>query len=179
MTGPSPRYGLARILAAAMLVAAAPAPDHAAEVDRAIFELCPKVLDGTLHLDDSGALAAIGYQATPPRQTPGGAIPRATRGSGAETIVISGHRQADGGSCSTWFGGADNKRLFKGMRKKATRSGFQGSGKPLQLGDGTDLYSYRASAKANRSLVFIAGAAGDGIGPFPTTTAILMDTKSE
>ena len=162
-----------------MLVAAAPAPDHSAEVGRAIFELCPKVLDGLLRLDDAAALAAIGYKPTPPRQTPGGAIPRATRGTGAETIVISGHRQPDGGSCSTWFGGADNKRLFKAMRKRGSQSGFQGSGKPLQLGDGTDIYSYRAAAKANRSLVFIAGAAGDGIGPFPTTTAIVMDTKGE
>ncbi|HEX8481730.1 MAG TPA: hypothetical protein VF650_07505 [Allosphingosinicella sp.] len=170
--------GAALILAgAAMLAAPAPASGHEAEVERAIFEICPKVLNGSFSVDDQAALASIGYKATAPRETPGGAIPRATRGAGAETIVLSGHKQADSGACSVWFGGADNKRLFKAMRRKAQKSGFAGNGKPARLGDGTDIYSFRASAR--RSVVFIAGAAGDGIGPYPTTTAVMMDTKGE
>jgi hypothetical protein len=172
--------GLASILAgAAMLAAAAPAPDHEAEVARAIFDLCPKVLDGTFKVDDAAALAAIGYSATPPRQTDSGAIPRATHGTGADAIVLSGRMEADGGTCGIWFGGADNKRLFKAMRKKAKQSGFQGGDRPLKLGDGTDLYAFRSGENARRSLTFIAGAAGDGIGPVPTTTAVMMDTKGE
>jgi hypothetical protein len=163
--------------AAAMLAAPAPASDYQAEVERAIFETCPKVLDGALVLDDSTTLAAIGYTATQPRETPGGSVPRATRGTGENTIVLSGRKQADGGACSVWFGGSNNKSLFKAIRKQAQKSGFSGSGKPASLGDGTDIYSFRASAR--RSLVFIAGAAGDGIGPYPTTTAVLMDTKED
>jgi hypothetical protein len=169
--------GAALILAGAAAMLAAPAADHEAEVGRTIFELCPSVIDGSLALDDQAALASIGYTATPPRETPGGPVPRATRGTGAETIVLSGHKKPDGGICSVWFGGPDNKRLFKAMRKRAQRSGFAGSGKPAQLGDGVDIYSFRASDR--RSVVFIAGPAGDGIGPYPTTTAILMDTKPE
>ena len=171
--------GAALILAgaAAMLAAPAPASDHEAEVGRAIFELCPQVLDGSLAIDNQAALASIGYGATPPRRTPGGEIPRATRGSGAETIVLSGHVEADGGTCSVWFGGADNKRLFKAVRKRAQRSGFSGGGKPAQLGDGSDIYTFRVGER--RSLIFIAGAAGDGIGPYPTTTAVMMDFKAE
>jgi len=163
--------------AAAMLAAPAPAPDYQAEVERAIFEHCPRVLDGALAIDDQTALAAIGYAATPPRETPGGLVPRATRGTGQNTLVLSGHKKADGGTCSVWFGGQDNKSLFKAIRKKAPKSGFSGSGRPAQLGDGTDIYSFRASAR--RSLIFIAGAAGDGIGPYPTTTAVVMDTKED
>ncbi|MEA3053014.1 MAG: hypothetical protein QOG72_1917 [Sphingomonadales bacterium] len=175
--------GRALILAgaAAALAAAAPAaaPGHEAEVGRAIFDLCPKVLDGSLRLDDPAALAAIGYGATPPRQTPSGPIPRATRGAGAEMVVLSGQMETDGGGCATWFGGPDNKRLFKAMRKRALKSAFQGSGRPAKLGDGTDIYSYRAVGMPRRTLVFIAGAAGDGVGGGPTTTAVMMDTKSE
>lgn len=163
--------------AAAMLAAPAPAPDYQAEVERAIFELCPKVLDGALAIEDPATLAVIGYDSTAPRETPGGSVPRATRGTAENAIVLSGRKQADGGACSVWFGGSDNKGLFKAIRKKALKSGFSGSGKPARLGDGTDIYSFRAGAR--RSLVFIAGAAGDGIGPYPTTTAVLMDTKED
>jgi hypothetical protein len=171
-------HGAGLILAGAAMVAApASAPDHEAEVGRAIFELCPKVLAGSLEIDDQATLASIGYKATPGRQTPGGEVPRASRGVGGETIVLSGHKEPGRGICSVWFGGPDNKRLFKAMRKRAQRSGFAGSGKPAQLGDGTDIYSFRASA--GRSVVFIAGAAGDSIGPYPTTTAVVMDSKGE
>ncbi|HEU0098255.1 MAG TPA: hypothetical protein VFQ67_05700 [Allosphingosinicella sp.] len=170
--------GAALILAAAaMLAAPAPASGHEAEVGHAVFDLCPRVLDGSLAVDDPTALRGIGFEATAPRQTPSGPIPRATRGSGPETIVLSGRKKEDGGTCSVWFGGADNEALFKALRKRARKSGFAGTGKPLQLGDGTDIYSFRASAR--RSLIFIAGAAGDGIGPYPTTTAVMMDTKGE
>ncbi|HYE29780.1 MAG TPA: hypothetical protein VEA61_16295 [Allosphingosinicella sp.] len=173
-----PKAALA-LAGAAMLAAAAPAPDHQAEVARAIFALCPKVLDGSLVLDDGAALAAIGYGATPPRQTPSGPIPRATSGAGPGMIVLSGRKEADEGSCGVWFGGPDNKRVFKAMRKMARQSGFQGSGRPAQLGDGTDIYSFRSAGSPRRTLVFIAGAAGDGIGSEPTTTAIMMDSKGE
>lgn len=164
---------------AAMLAAAAPASDREADVGRAIFELCPKVLDGTLLLDDEASLAAIGYRSTPPRQTPSGAIPRATHGAGPAMIVMSGRKDADGGTCGVWFGGPDNKPLFKAIRKKARQSGFQGGDRPAKLGDGTDIYGLRAIGSPRRTLVFIAGAAGDGIGSEPTTTAMLMDSKGE
>jgi hypothetical protein len=165
--------------AAAMLVAAAPVPDHEAAVGRALFELCPQVLDGTLRLDDPAALAAIGYRATPPRQTDSGPDPRAETGAGPTAIVISGGKKADHSTCGVWFGGPDNKPLFKAMRKKAQSSGFEGDGKPAQLGDGTDIYYFRLGGSGGRSLLFMAGPAGDGIGPYPTTTAIMMDSKGE
>jgi hypothetical protein len=76
------------------------------------------------------------------------------------------------------FGGADNKPLFKAMRKRAKSAGFEGSGKPAQLGDGTDIYGFKLGT-GPRTVVFIAGAAGDTIGPVPTTTAILMDSKAK
>jgi hypothetical protein len=165
--------------AAATLAAAAPPPEHETAVGRAIFELCPRVLDGALRLDDPAALAAIGYRATAPRPTDSGPDPRAEYGNGPSTIVISGGKKADHGTCGVWFGGPDNKPLFKAIRKKAQSSGFEGSGKPARLGDGTDIYSFQRGGSGRRSLVFIAGAAGDGIGPYPTTTAIMMDSKGE
>jgi hypothetical protein len=164
---------------AAMLAAAATPSGHEAAVGRAIFELCPQVLDGALRLDDPAALAAIGYRATAPRQTESGPDPRAEYGEGPSKIVISGGKKADHGTCGVWFGGPDNKPLFKAMRKKAQSSGFEGGGRPAQLGDGIDIYSFRQSGSSRRSIIFIAGPAGDGIGAYPTTTAIMMDGKGE
>ena len=162
---------------AAMLAAAAPPSGHEAAVSRAIFELCPQVLDGALRLDDPAALTAIGYRATAPRQTESGPDPRAELGEGPSKIVISGGKKADRGTCGVWFGGPDNKPLFKAMRRKAQSSGFEGSGRPAKLGDGTDIYMFRLGGGSARSIIFMAGSAGDGIGDYPTTTAIMMDSK--
>jgi hypothetical protein len=166
---------------AASAVAAPPAPaDHGAEVERALFELCPKVLEGSLSLDDNAAVAALGYEPTAPRIVPAGPTPRARHGSGPTAIVISGAADAAGrGTCGVWFGGPDNDAVATRLRLAVHKAGFQGGDRPMKLGDGTDIYNYRSKDRPARSVVFIAGPAGDGIGYPPETTAVMMDTKAE
>ena len=158
----------------AVPAAAAPAP--VSEAERALFELCPKLLAGTLSLEDEAAAAAIGYTRTAPRQTPGGEIPRAVRGEGTSQVVLASRSGPDG-NCGIWFGGPDNETVFKRLRKAAKQAGFKGGG-PLQLGDGTGLWSFKRAAD-RMTLVFIAGNAGGELGFTPATTAILMPEKGE
>ena len=153
--------------------AAAPAPG---EAERALFELGPKLLAGTLSLEDAAATAAIGYTGTAPRRTPGGEIPRAVRGEGTAQVVLASRSGPDG-NCGVWFGGPDTDRVFKRLRKAAKEAGFKGGG-PLLLGDGTGLWSFKRAVD-RMTLVFIAGNAGGEVDFSPATTAIMMPEKGE
>jgi hypothetical protein len=156
--------------AAAFLVAAAPPPPaQQAALDRVIFELCPRIVDGSLSLADPAQVAAIGFTPTEPRQTPAGPQSRAKTGTGTATIVIAGHSDK-GGMCGVWFGGPDNRRLLAGVRKKARSSGFKG-GKPVRLGDGTPIQALR---RDGRLLTVIEADAGGELEFDPATTVILM-----
>jgi hypothetical protein len=168
------RAPLMLAVAAAMLVAAGP-PARQADIDRIVFELCPQILDGSLSLDDPARAAAIGFTPTPPRQTPGGPIPRAKSGSGTATIILSGHKVERGPICSVWFGGPDNGRLLKGVRKKARSVGFSG-GKPVSLGDGTPIQALR---RGSLLLTVIEGNAGGELDFDPATTLILMPSRGD
>lgn len=161
------------IAIAALALAAAPADDHRAEVERAVFELCPAAMAGTLSLADPAQVAAAGYTPTEPRRTPAGANPRATRGTGTDKIVISIGGEAPTRICSVWFGGPDNGRLADRVRSRARSSGYRG-GSAGRLGDGTQMHNYRLQGDTSRSLVMIDADAGGELDFDPGTTVILM-----
>jgi hypothetical protein len=161
---------------AALALAAAPADDHRAEVERAVFELCPAAMAGTLSLADSAQVAAAGYTPAGLRQTPGGANPRASRGTGADKIVISIGGEAPARLCSVWFGGPDNARLADQVRTRARASGYRG-GSAGRLGDGTPMHNFWIEGSPRRSLIMIGADAGgelDSDPATPGTTVILM-----
>lgn len=164
-------------LAAAMLAAQAPPPpDRQAQVNAAIFDICPRVFDGTLSLTDPAAAAAIGFTPTGVRDTPGGPIPRAERGAGVDRIVIAGQRMPTQRQCSVWFGGPDDARLLKGMEKAAKAAGYKKGG-VARLGDGTGIYKLIRSGAAPQTLVVILADGGGELEPGPATTVIYMDDK--
>ena len=158
------------LVLAALALAASPADDQRTEVERAVFDLCPRAMAGTLALGDAAQVQAAGYTPTAPRQTPAGANPRAVRGEGTDRIVISsssGERPV----CSVWFGGPENRRLADMVRSRARASGYEGGGQPLRLGDGTRLYSFR---RGSDSLILFDADAGGELDFEPATTVVLM-----
>jgi hypothetical protein len=167
----------ALILGAVMLGAAAPPPDRRSEVERAIFELCPKLIGQKISLEDPATLAQIGYTATAPRKVEGGTNPRAVRGAGADQIVLS----AGGGTCGVWFGAAGAPEMlerFKTLRARAKAEKFKG-GKMLRLGDGTPLFPYDRGGEIPLSLVFFAADAGGEFEASPAMTAVMMTKKGD
>lgn len=168
---------LAAALAAAPLAAAAAPAEAPGEAERALFDHCPKLLAGTLSLEDAAAAAAIGYTATAPRKTPGGEIPRAVAGEGTARIVLAA-RAGDKANCGIWFGGPDNDPVFRRLRIAARSAGFKGSDAPLRLGDGTFIWSYKRK-RDRMTLVFLAGDAGGELGFAPATTAVMMPETGE
>ncbi|HEV7658588.1 MAG TPA: hypothetical protein VGO55_01960 [Allosphingosinicella sp.] len=161
------------IAIAALALAAAPADDHRAEVERAVFELCPAAMAGTLALADAAQVAAAGYTPAGLRQTPAGANPRVSRGTGTDKIVISIGGESPTRICSVWFGGPNNGRLADQVRSRARSSGYRG-GSAGRLGDGTQMYNYRLQGNASQSLVMIGADAGGELDFAPGTTVILM-----
>ena len=109
--------------AIALLTALAP---HAAvtaqerELHRAVFELCPLVVEGRLRLDDRRALAAVGYR----RAKRWGKALRAERGLGTDRVqLISSPGKAP--TCMVMVGGPNNDRLFEAAAKAAEERGFK------------------------------------------------------
>ncbi|MEA3011600.1 MAG: hypothetical protein QOD42_145 [Sphingomonadales bacterium] len=160
-------------IAALALAVQAPAGDHRAEVERAVFELCPAAIAGTLSLADPAQVAAAGYTPAGLRQTSAGANPRVSRGTGTDKIVISIGGEAPTRLCSVWFGGPDNRRLADQVRSRARSSGYRG-GAAGRLGDGTQMHNYRLRGDTSRSLVMIDADAGGELDFDPGTTVILM-----
>jgi hypothetical protein len=161
------------LLALALALAAASVDDHRAEVERAVFELCPRAMDGSLSLADAGQVAAIGFAPTEPRQTQSGPIPRAVRGSGTAQIVISAPSDERPRLCSVWFGGPDNAQLFRAVRRRARSEGWRG-GSAGRLGDGTPIHQYRLGGSPPRTLVIFEADAGGELDFEPATTVIMM-----
>ncbi|MGH6614656.1 hypothetical protein [Sphingomonas sp.] len=159
---------------ASTLVAAqdAPPPDRAVDVKRAVFDLCPKILAGNVSLDDPTQLAAIGYKGTPPRDTPGGRIPRAETGEGATKIVIAGHG-GNNPSCGVWFGGPDNRERVGEMLTEAGKLGY-GVSPPASLGDGTMILKVSRKSPASSFAVIMADAGGE-FGGHPATTITYLN----
>ncbi|HEX8364549.1 MAG TPA: hypothetical protein VF603_04605 [Allosphingosinicella sp.] len=157
----------------ALALAAAPAPDHQSDVERAVFELCPQAIAGSLSLDDPAQLAAAGYAPAAARQTPAGPMPRAVRGEGTARIEISASRGGESPICGVWFGGPDNRALLRAVRARARSSGYRG-GDPVRLGDGTPIQLLRGSGERPLSLTIIEGNAGGGLEFEPVTTIITM-----
>lgn len=161
--------------AGAMLAAAAPAAaqDRQPALDRVVFDLCPRVLEGKLSLADPAQVAAIGFTPTAPRDTPGGKSPRTETGTGTGRIVFSAG--SDGETCGIWFGGPDNDRLFTGLMKRARAAGYAG-GNAMALGDGTKIYLLK-NDRDKRSITIIAGDAGGELDFAPATTVVVMNDK--
>jgi hypothetical protein len=167
------------IALAALALAAAPADDHRAEVERAIFEFCPAAMDGSLSLSDPAQVAAAGYTPTQPRQTPAGPNPRASRGTGPDKIVISAGGEAAARLCTVWFGGPDNGRLADQVRSRARSSGYRG-GSASRLGDGTPMHNFWIEGSPWRSLIMLGVDAGgelDADPATPGTTVILLSRQ--
>jgi hypothetical protein len=162
------------IAIAALALAAAPAADHQAEVERAVFELCPRAMEGVLSLTEPAQVAVAGYTPAEPRQTPGGPMPRMMRGTGTDRIVISARVEGGQALCSVWFGGPDNRRLADRVRSRAQSAGYSG-GDGGRLGDGSRMYIYRLQGSTTpRSLIMIDADAGGELDFEPATTVVLM-----
>ncbi len=162
---------------AAILAAAAPAiaQDRKSELQDLVFGLCPKVLDGSVSLSDQAQLATLGFVATAPRETSAGKLPRAERGVGANKVVLSSGE----GSCSIWFGGPDNPQTAGGVVEQAWKAQYNGSGKPMTLGDGTMLFLFNSKGEPKRSVTILLGDAGGELGFRPATTVVMMNDKGK
>ena len=161
------------IALAALALAASPADDQRAEVERAVFDLCPRAMAGTLALGDAAQVQAAGYTPTAPRQTPAGANPRAVRGEGTSRIVISSS-SGERAICSVWFGGPENRRLADMVRSRAGANGYRSGGLPTQLGDGTRLYVFRREGATPATLILFDADAGGELDFDPASTVVIM-----
>ena len=130
------RHLILSVAALTLMAAQKPVPERHAEIRKALLAHCPKIFLGQLSLTDADTLATLGYTATEPRDTPGGKIPRAERGTGVDKIVIAGHAKAGDPSCAVWFGGADTRDAMNHISWEAKTLKYK-SGPVLPLGDGT------------------------------------------
>ncbi|HYJ83138.1 MAG TPA: hypothetical protein VEW26_09890 [Allosphingosinicella sp.] len=177
MNPAAPRSAVILCVAAAMLGGGAPPPSQRqADVERAIFEYCPKLIAGTMSLEDPATLTAIGYVATERRKIEGGSDPRAVRGTGTGQTVLSAGGAEKGGTCAVWFGETDAKRLvtlFGQVRSRAKAEKFKG-GRMLKLGDGTPMFLYERGGAKPVTLVFFVADAGGELDYSPAMTAVMM-----
>jgi hypothetical protein len=169
------RYAAILRVAAAVLAAAAvpaAAQDRKDELRQLVFEVCPKVLDGTVSLTDTAQLASLGFKATDPRETESGKLPRAEKGTDTGKIVLS----SGPGTCSVWFGGPGNSDLAGSLVEEARKAGFEG-GRPFRLGDSTPLFSFKGKVEPKRSLIIFLADAGGELNFKPATTVVMMNDK--
>lgn len=160
-------------IATALAVTPAAARTWDNPVERAVFEICPKVFNRTLSLTDPAQVAALGYRVTPPRDTPKGPAARVETGEGAARVVISGGGGADPDPiCSVWFSQQGDDRLLKTLLSDARDAGFQIS-LPTKLGDGT-LIVVAKRAGSPATMVIMFADAGGQFGP-QATTIIFMN----
>lgn len=111
---------LVALAAAAFSVPATASLSHEEQVERALFEICPKVLSGELDLSDPQNVAGLGYR-----------IPEADfkrpaieMGTDRTTILILGPSETEL-ACSAIFA-APKASLFQKLEKIARRRGFDG-----------------------------------------------------
>ena len=169
------RWAVLLVAGAAIAVAApAAASERKAELQDLVFETCPKILAGTISLDDPAQVAGLGFTQTAPRETLGGKLPRTEKGSGSDKVVLS----SGPGTCSVWFGGPDNPVLAGSILEKALANKLSGSKQPQRLGDGTMLFHFRDKA-AKRSVTIILADAGGELAFGPATTVIMMAEKDQ
>jgi hypothetical protein len=165
---------------ALMLMAAQkPVPERHAEIRKAILEHCTKIFLGQLSLTDADTLTLLGYTATAPRDTPGGKIPRAERGAGADKIVIAGYAKEGDPSCAVWFGGPDTRDAMDYLTKQAKKLKYK-SGPAVPLGDGTLLYKMVRKGTEPRAITVILADAGGELdaGARPAVTLIMMNESN-
>lgn len=172
-------HRLAATLGTATMAIAVASPvaaqDRKDEIRNLVFDLCPKVLSGTVSLADPAQLELLGLTALAPKTTPGGSSLRAERGTGTEKIMVT----SGGNTCSVRFGGPDNPGLAGSVLENGRKAQFEGSGRPQRLGDGTMLFVVRSKADANRSVIIIMADAGGELGFMPATTVVMMDEKGK
>ena len=168
----------AMILAATMAsTVAAPgmAQDREVELRQLVFELCPNILSGTISLDDPAQFSAFGFTAIAPRETPGGKLPRAEKGTGTDRIVLSGGP----GTCSIWFGGPANPTLAGSLVTHALKAKFAGGTLPARLGDGTMVFIFKRKTKPPQTLAIFLGDAGGELDFQPATTVVMLSDKGK
>jgi len=157
-----------------VIPAATSAQDRKAELQELVFGLCPRILAGTVSLMDEAQVKAVGFSSTAPRGTPGGKLPRAEKGSGADKVVLSSGPE----TCSVWFGGPENPQLAGGMVERALAAKMSGSQMPQRLGDGTMVFVFRDKS-AKRLVSIFLGDAGGELGLQPATTVVMMNDKDK
>lgn len=166
----------ASLIALALAAAPAPASDHQREVERAVFELCPQVMSGSLALDDEAQVSASGYLAAEPRQVEEGPVPTVVRGAGAEQIVIGGSAPGAAPMCMVWFAGRDNGPLANAVKRRARSIGYAGNA--LRLGDGERVTLLVLRSVAPARVLMISGA--ESVSGFSgTTTSVTMLNSGE
>lgn len=162
----------ASLIAFALTAAPAPVSDHQREVERAVFELCPQVMAGSLALDNEAQVEAAGYRTTEPSQIEEGPVPSAVRGAGAEHIVITGSAPGTPPMCMVWFAGADNGPLANAVKRRARSIGYAGNA--LRLGDGERVTVLVLRSVSPARVLMITGAeSARGFSGAATSVAML------
>ena len=168
----------AMILAATMASTVATpgmAQDREVELRQLVFELCPNILSGTISLDDPAQFSAFGFTAIAPRETLGGKLPRAEKGTGTDRIVLS----AGPGTCSIWFCGPTNPTLAGSLVTQALKAKFAGGTMPARLGDGTMAFIFKRKAEPPQTLAIFLGDAGGELDFQPATTVVMLSDKGK
>lgn len=108
-------------VAALAVTPALPADDVA--VAAAMFELCPRILDGTIALDNPQHLAAIGY--VPSR--PHGKAVWVRGGPPEEPVFLAAASTENGRTCAVTFVDDAAHSRFDRMNARARTLGYQGA----------------------------------------------------
>lgn|GEM_PF-3170771 len=134
--------------ALALLIASDGAPAaYQAEINRALFDHCPRLIEGTLSLSDPAQVEGIGYEP--------GAVRNGSRFYrrivGDQLIELHYGTNPDGRVCWVTYGGPQVQSLFDGATAAARDQGYAGE-PAAQLGGPSRMVSLRRSA--GRALQF-------------------------
>ncbi|MDF7777560.1 hypothetical protein P1X14_20055 [Sphingomonas sp. AOB5] len=151
-------------LFAAALIAAAPADDAA--VATALFEICPKILDGRIAFDNPRDLTAIGYVPSTPR----GKAVWAKGGPAGEPVFVASVTTDKARSCAVTFVDDAPHSRFERMAALAATHGYQGPA-PSAAGDPAKP-RIAILSKNGDSLTMITVANHIELGDMPSTVAL-------
>jgi hypothetical protein len=160
---------LASLFATALIAVASPADDRA--VETAMFELCPKILDGKIALDNPRDLAAIGYALSTPR----GKAVWAKGGPADEPVFIAAATTERGRSCAVTFIDDVPHTRFDRMETAARTHGYQGPAASPPAG--APKARLATLANGGVSLTMITVRNHIELGDVPSTAALFRRTN--
>jgi hypothetical protein len=162
------------LLAATPVAATSAATPHLAEIERASFEICPKVIDRSLDLGSETDAKSIGYRLSAPHAQRS----NVEMGSGEDAIVIWGPLKDDpkAPACIVTFAAPQIVVDFDAVDAMARRHGFVGGpttkaspkARLLQLSNGT-------SNEPNFFMLEVAG--GTDYLDYPTAILVMTTEK--